>query len=67
MNPYKRGQYMCPMCGCKFVWGYGILEKIPEFKDEDLVKQVCPPCSGLDFHDPLEILRATSPKSEDQG
>jgi hypothetical protein len=52
----KRGQYLCPKCGAKFAWCYGFTEKAPKVEDKDRANAICPPCSGLQFKSPIEIL-----------
>lgn len=52
----KTGHYVCPKCGGKFSWGFGIGEPVPVVKDEDRIEAICPKCRGLEFRDPIEIL-----------
>lgn len=52
----ERGHYVCPKCGKKWAWGFGITEKVPPVKNEDRIQAECPPCRGLEFKSPIEIL-----------
>ena len=52
----KKGQYVCPECGQKFAWGFGFTEKAPQIPEEERIRAVCPPCLGLEFKAPIEIL-----------